>query len=181
MNNEIFENWMKQSGLVKKLQGFLALSVILNMFLFMQILPNNTKEKLAEVPKEVQASQAQDETTRQSKITEEELKEFVNKYLDNFFSSSQIALEFIQSFSSESLFERSLKGELETRISQKINSEFLLDDLFLESVSSTQAKAIILGRESFPNHDYENRSFTIQLIINTEKLQVESIPVFKIS
>lgn len=178
MNNEIFENWMKQPGLVKKLQGFLALSVILNMFLFMQILPNTAKEKT--VKAEPQAQIQEEKVTRQSKITELELKEFIDQYLDNFFSSSETALEFIQSFSSANLFEKSLKTELETRISQKINSKFMLDDLFLESVSSNQAKAIILGRETFPEHDYENRSFTIQLIINTEKLQVESIPVFKI-
>lgn len=170
---------MKQPGLIKKLQGFLALSIILNLFLFMQILPSATKE--TKVPIEVQSPvTAEENINRQSKISEAELKEFTEKYLENFFSSHEDSLEFIQDFSSTSLFERSLKSELETRISQKITSQFTVDDLFLDSVSSNQAKAIILGRETFPKHDYENRSFTIQLIINTEKLQVESIPVFKI-
>jgi len=178
MHSEFFESWMKQPGSIKKLQGVLALSVILNLFLFMQFLPSTDK---VETVVESQTLTTEDESNKQSKITEEELKEFVGKYMQNFFSSNEEALNYIKTFSSENLFERTIKKEMETRMEQKIISEFKLDDLFLDSVSSTEAKAIILGRESFPNRDYEERSFTIELIINTEKLQVESIPVFKVS
>lgn len=180
--DEAFKKWMAQPGVIKKLQGFLCLSVIINLFLAIQIVqPINQKSKEVknQIPQSIKVN-AEDEP-RQSKISETDLKDFIRKYITNFFDISSDAINFIKSFSSKNLFENSLKKELEARSTAKIISEFKLDDLILESISSNQAKALILGREIFPNGDYESRHFTIELIIDTEKIEVESIPVFKLS
>jgi hypothetical protein len=182
--NESFLAWMSQAGIVKKLQAGLAFSLVFNIFLFSQIISNRQQNKtIVKASKEKAPALIDDEAneTRQSKITETELKDFIKQYLKNFFSSSQDGLEFIETFSSKSLFDSSLKKELEFRISNKINSEFRIDDLFLESLSKKQAKTIIIGKENFPNKDYQARAITLELIIDTEKILVEAIPIFKIS
>lgn len=182
--NESFLAWMSQSGIVKKLQAALALSIVLNIFLCSQIISNKQQTKTSVKTINEKAPTVIDgdiNETRQSKITEKELKEFIKQYLENFFSSTPAGLEFIETFSSKSLFELSLKKELELRITNKISSEFKIDDIFLESISRKQAKTIVVGRETFPQKDYQTRSITLELIIDTEKILVESIPIFKIS
>jgi hypothetical protein len=182
--NEGFLEWMSQPGPIKKLQAAIALSIVLNIFLISQLIPARQQALSPIKTNKEKISMVQDGDSneiRQSKITETELKDFIKQYLNNFFSSTQVGLEFIETFSSKSLFEKNLRKELDLRITNRIESEFNIDDLFLESISSKQAKTIIIGQENFPKRDYQNRSFTIELIIDTERILVESIPVFKIS
>lgn len=194
MNLDFFQNWMGQPGQIKQLQLFLALSVLLLLFLSFQLL--NTNMELSKLEKsfrranlkstaEVLKPQAADVVDAKAKeqvpkISEAELRDFIGNYMIKFFTITEEANVFVEEHTTEALFESSIKDELLNRKTQKINSKFKVKNLLLESVDATTAKAICFGREHFPKGDYEDRDFIIELLVDTAKLNVKAIPVFKI-
>ena len=195
MNLDFFQNWMGQPGQIKQLQLFLALSVLLLLFLSFQLLNTNMElskleknfrranlKSAAEVLKPQAHGSLEGEPVQEQvpKISEAELRDFIGNYMIKFFTITEEANAFVAKHTAEALFESSIKNELLNRKTQKINSKFKVKNLLLESVDATTAKAICFGREHFPKGDYEDRDFIIELLVDTAKLNVKAIPVFKI-
>ncbi len=169
-----FNQWMQQPGLVKKLQLFLFISVLLNLILGQEII----NARLAKSKKQTIAQQQIPEIS--SQLTEVELRDFVTKYLEAFFDTSNESIALLASQTEAELFILEIKPEIIKRKDLALESHFELDDIYLDSLDDKHAKAISIGREVF-NGDYTDRNFTIELVINTKELKVESIPVFKVN
>lgn len=167
-----FAAWMRQAGIIKKLQLFLTVSLLLNFVLAQEII--RSKFRLDSVE-----TQSVEQLESSPQITEAELRDFVESYLLSFFDLSQKSFDFLEDNTVQDLFVHDLRPELVKRRELKIQSRFQLDDIYLDSLDSKHAKAICLGREVF-NGDYMDRNFNIELIVMSPELKVSSIPVFKV-
>ncbi|MDD9898631.1 MAG: hypothetical protein OXU45_06490 [Candidatus Melainabacteria bacterium] len=167
-----FQAWMRQAGIIKKLQLVLALSLLLNLALGQEIIRSKFISPMAETGLE-------QELEAKPQITEAELRDFVETYLLSFFDLSQKSFDFLEDKTVQDLFVHDLRPELVKRRELKLESRFQLDDIYLDSLDSGHAKAICLGREIF-NGNYMDRNFNIELIVQTPDLIVSSIPVFKV-
>lgn len=181
MNTKVFEKWMKQSGLVKQLQCYLALSVVFNLFLGMQLVNANSLKPTEQV--QVAESQGQASNPKQKlQVTEASINNFIRAFLDKFFKIDEESFAYIKEHSDADLFTSSLEAELKTRRSQEIKSKFRINSMYFESIGGDQVKAYCFGDEVFLAGDYQDRSFEIQLIINLAKgvgaFDVVAIPVF---
>lgn len=167
-----FAAWMRQAGIIKQLQLFLTVSLLLNFVLAQEII--RSKFRLDSVE-----TQSVEQLESSPQITEAELRDFVESYLLSFFDLSQKSFDFLEDNTVQDLFVHDLRPELVKRRELKIQSRFQLDDIYLDSLDSKHAKAICLGREVF-NGDYMDRNFNIELIVMSPELKVSSIPVFKV-
>lgn len=175
-NNTIFFDWMAQPGLVKKLQLALCLSLILNILFTIQLLEVQ-KKKTPVMPKEKLVKTNQEAGTT---INPEQIKKFTHIYLENFFKTSEESINFIQKHTDMNLFSETITIELENRQKQKLSSNFIIEDLYLEELSEKENKVIVLGQETFTDTKYQARNLTIELVIDKEKLKVKAIPLFKV-
>lgn len=175
-NNTIFFDWMAQPGLVKKLQLALCLSLILNILFTIQLLEVQ-KKKTPVMPKEKLVKTNQEAGTT---INPEQIKKFIHIYLENFFKTSEESINFIQKHTDMNLFSETIAIELENRQKQKLSSNFIIEDLYLEELSEKENKVIVLGQETFTDTKYQARNLTIELVIDKEKLKVKAIPLFKV-
>lgn len=173
MLEDAFSQWMQQAGLIKKLQLIVVLSLLLNLALVYELIESRI------IPKTVKESVSEELLTNESQISELELRNFVENYLVNFFDLSQSAIDTLANITDKELFALEIRPEMIRRQEMKLVSKFKLDDIFLDSLDEQHAKAICLGRELF-NGDYMDRNFSIELIIDTNNLVVQSIPVFRI-
>ena len=169
---------MQQAGIIKQLQLALTVAIIIIILLSEQLISNNltknpTTKKNPEQSKIIQQSP--------NPVTEEELNNLVRAYLNNFFSTKDEAIDYLKAHTETELFLHSIEPEIKKRIELKLTSQFEINDLYLESINNTQAKAICLGQESFPNGDYQNRNFTIEMLIDIATLKIVAIPVFQIN
>lgn len=169
-----FNQWMQQPGLVKKLQLFLLISVLLNLILGQEIIGSRL------IKSEKQPTAQKQILEISSKFTEAELRDFVTQYLKAFFDTSSESMALLASQTEAELFILEIKPEIIKRKDLALESHFELDDIYLDSLDDKHAKAISLGREVF-NGDYTDRNLTIELVINTKELKVEAIPVFKVN
>ena len=170
-----FKQWMHQPGIIKQLQLALTISIVIIILLSQQIISNKTSKDLANK----KAPVIEKEIPKQ--VTEDELNSLIQEYLSKFFSTKQEALEFLKAHTETDLYLHSIEPEVLKRTELKLRSEFELNDLYLESINSTQAKAICIGQENFPNGDYQARNFHIEIIIDTSSMKVVAIPVFQIN
>lgn len=175
--NSHFAAWMQKPGIIKKLQAFLALSISLNFILFGQIL--NIKQEILIKEKTKAHSQVLEKPIQEEKITEEELQKYIREYLDRLFHAKEESLEFLSIFTNAKLYTE-LKTLIDQRQGMGVESNFVLDDIFLESIDQDLAKAIILGQELFPKGEFKARAIELHLIVNTKTKQVLNIPVFKV-
>lgn len=188
LTNKYFEDWMLQSGKVKKLQLLLALAVIIILFLLSQIMSSMTNTKdissFNRAPASKQQVKASPEAKSRPKVTEGEAKAFVKGYLESFFSTEESAYSFVKLGTAEALFISSIESELLSRKEQSIKSEFKMSSIYVEPYKDTKVKAYVFGQEHFPNGDYENRKFTIEMILDIlngeQKIKVSAIPVFRV-
>jgi hypothetical protein len=173
-----FKQWMQQPGVVKQLQLALTVSIVIIILLTQQLISNNLIKH--ESNKEKSAVN-ETNTASQHQVTEDDLNNLIQKYLTEFFSTKEEALEFLKAHTVTDLYLSSIEPEVKKRIELKLTSTFELNDLYLESINATQAKAICIGQENFPNGDYQPRNFHIEIIIDTSSMKVVAIPVFQIN
>ena len=173
MLEDAFSNWMLQAGLIKKLQLIVVVSVLLNLALAYELIDSRI------VSKTVNETVSEDLLTNESQISELELRNFVESYLSSFFDLSQAAIDRLADMTDKELFVLEIRPEMIRCQEMQLKSKFQLDDIFLDSLDEQHAKAICLGRELF-NGDYMDRNFSIELIVDTKNLLVQSIPVFRI-
>lgn len=173
-----FKQWMQQPGIVKQLELALTISIVIIFFLGQQLLGDklSANQRTKETPNITKTTEAE---LRQ--VTEEELNSLIREYLDNFFSVQSESIEYLKLHTETDLYLHSIEPEIKKRIELKLISEFELNDLYLESINSTQAKAICIGQENFPQGDYQSRNLHIELIIDTSALKIVAIPVFQIN
>lgn len=172
-----FKSWMLKPGIVKQLQLYLFVSILLNILLVQQLLNINLKQ--VEAKKSIKVKKIIEEVKPQ--LSENDFKNFIQEYLGNFFSIEESALAYLQKHTDIELYENLIQVELLNRRKQKIHSKFNLEDIYIEEVNSNQVKAICIGREEFLADNYLPRNFTIEFIVDVLKLKVVSIPVFKVS
>ncbi len=170
-----FKQWMQQAGIIKQLQLSLTIAIIIIVLLSQQLISNNISKDQVTKKKAIVTE------TSPEKVSEEELNNVVKEYLNNFFSTKDEAIEYLKAHTETELFLHSIEPEIKKRIELKLASQFEINDLYLETINSNQAKAICLGQESFPNGDYQSRNFTIELLIDTTTLKTVAIPVFQIN
>jgi hypothetical protein len=163
-----FEYWILKPAIIKKLQVFLALSLTMNCLFIYQISTKKQEQKTPNVKKEI------------NQIKNEDLKLFINQYLNAFFGSNDTCFEFIKKHSSKELFEQSLKKEILLRREKNIKSKFQIVDLYLDINSNGSATSFITGVEIFENQEYINRNYFIEFTIDTTKLEITNIPKFEI-
>lgn len=164
--------WLKQPGIVKKLQIALVVSVCLNLGLALNKLP---KEKVL-LEEKVESKEFVKETS------ELEIKNFIKSYLNYFFSTGLVAQSFIQKHSGKDLFEVDLKPQLEMRTKKDLKSNFTVLDFYIETEAEDQFRVILVGIESFENKDYQNREITMILKLEktAEKFIISSVPKFEV-
>ncbi len=166
------KKWLEQLGIVKKLQVALVISWILIILLSMQLIKTNTQSETKAKAAPVEA-----------KLDMNQARTFARAYLENFFNASDDkSLAYLQAHSEEQLFVKNLYPELMTRRKEKILSELSIDQLYLEELTNTSAKAICFAREEFPHGNYQSRELTIEMLIDLSGAEpkVSSIPVFKV-
>jgi hypothetical protein len=138
----------------------------------MQLIKTNTLS-------ETKASTAPGE----AKLDMDSARTFARAYLENFFNAADDkSLAYLQAHSEEDLFMKNLYPELMARRKDKILSELSIDQLYLEELTNSSAKAICFAREEFPGGSYQSRELTIEMLIDLSGLEpkVSSIPVFKV-
>ncbi len=176
MQNNFVFSWMRQSGLVKKLQLFLALSLVLNLCLAQSIL-------LKRIPANNKANNENKQTLEQindkPQISHHELKQILEKYLISFFRTDSVSLAYIKSLSSEALFNESISAEFMQRQKLNLNASFKLSDYFIEQSDNQQYKLIALGEEIFPQGNYQNRKIEIELIFDSKSMHFTQISKFQ--
>ena len=174
------QEWLKQPGIIKKLQTFLAVSICLNIFFIFDKIPKRTAK--AQAPTVVQAEE------RLDGITDTELSRFVHEYLKYFFNTGIIAEKYIAEKTSPELFEAQIKEQLAIREENKLESNFNILDSYSETLTreakTEELKIIIAGTENFSNKDYQARTITMSFIIKADlesrDLLVTAIPEFKV-
>lgn len=177
----IFFRWMKNPGIVKKLQALILISMIINILLVIHILElTNQKHKQT-----IQSSKNSKENPEVANTTElsldkESLKAFIKEYLDNFFKTDKEAVAFITKHTETKLFEQSLKAEIEKRKNQNLSSSFEITDSYIEGIDDHNIKALIVGQEIFTDQSYAARNISLELLIDIETLEVKAIPLFEV-
>lgn len=174
-----FKQWMQQAGIIKQLQLALCVSITIIVLLSQQLISINISKDQAKKKHTTKTEEVQPTVSKQA--TEEDLHNLVKTYLSNFFSTQDEAIDYLKTHTDTELFLHSIEPELQKRRELKLNSLFTINDLYIESINSNQAKAISLGQENFPNGDYQSRNLTIEMLIDTETLQIVAIPVFQIN
>lgn len=108
---------------------------------------------------------------------EQEIDTFIDKYLKNIFSSnSDSDLIWLEKHSDQKFFLDTLSKHLNTRIKKQITSNFIIKRLYREKLGANNIeKIIIFGEERFTNSNYQNRVLVIELVLNTESLEVKEI------
>lgn len=190
MANQFFESWMKQSGQVKQLQLYLAVAVLMIIFLLSQLMNNAVQSPDKSKFKNNQQIEAgaKGSSAAQSKVnrvSEQEVEAFTRDYMTKFFSTEDSSYDFIKAHTVGSMFVSTIAPEINARREQKITSVFKINNLYVEVFSPTQIKAYCFGRETFPEGDYEDRKFVVEMIVDVPQgkekdLKVSSIPVFRV-
>jgi len=165
-----FELWMLKPAIIKRLQVFLALSLILNCLFIHQII--NKKITSIKTKKTI--------TKIENTFNENKLKNFLNEYFKNFFGNTQENLDFIKMKTDSELFETSIKKEIETRIKKNILSKFEITDIYVEELESGLARGFIAGIEIFNDQKYLNRNYLIEILIDIKTQKIIKIPKFEI-
>lgn len=169
---------MQRPGIIKQLQLYLTISILLNILLTQQIFNLRIKEGIKPETKKEKSIKEKSKTVS---LPEEDLRDFIQEYLENFFSIEESSLDYLQSHTDIELYESTIKTELLNRQKQKIQSKFNLEDIYIEAINDKQVKAICIGIEDFLAGDYISRNFTIEFIVDATKFKIVSIPVFKVN
>ena len=164
-----FECWMLKPAIIKRLQVFLALSLVFNCLFIYQITQAN--KPICSKPAELKTGTI---------ISDDKLKSFINDYLSAFFGVDTASLEFIKKHSEAKLFTQNLEAEILARQKKNIKSKFQVIDFYLDRKSETSATSFISGIEIFENQEYQNRNYFIEFNIDTDKLIITNIPKFQI-
>ena len=166
--------WLEQAGIVKKLQIALAISICLNLFLCLSIIPKPSK-KIAEAQEEIIEKE-------EKTISETKIKNFIKDYLNYFFGTGLVAKSFIEKHTENNFFENELAQQLESRTQKKLSSNFNVMDFYIEAIGGSNYKVILVGIESFENKDYQDREITMILVLEhaNDSFIVQSIPQFDI-
>jgi|GEM_PF-6283945 len=161
--------WLEQLGIVKKLQVALVLSWILIILMGMQLISSESKQKLI---KTIAQTSAVSSST--------DIESFARNYINKLFATnSDENMSFLQEHSDSDLYLNNIYPELKAREKQKIHSEFQINQLYIEAENETKSKIVCFGKESFPQGSYQSRELTLELLLDTSKLKVLSIPVFR--
>ncbi len=164
------QKWLEQLGIVKKLQVALILSWILIILLGWQIMELN------------QNSEKTNPVVGVPELDLNRAKVFATKYLEVFFSQvTDEGLQYLKNHSDEKLFIGNIYPELTARRKDNIESDFIIDQLYIEAVTNTSSKAICFGQERFPSGAYQTRDLNIELLIDQSGAEpkITAIPVFR--
>lgn len=164
------QKWLEQLGLVKKLQLALLLSWILIILLGWQIMKINHN------------SEKHDPVVGVPELDLNRAKVFASDYLKIFFNPvTDQGLEYLKKHSNEELFIKNIYPELTARRKENIESNFTIDQLYIEAVTNTSSKVVCFGQERFPSGAYQTRELSIELLIDQSEAEpkVASIPVFR--
>lgn len=165
--DHFLNQWQSNPGIVKQLQAYLLISILINLSLAVHLIRNDHKQ--------IQENNQHQKSKEPIQIT---LKDFIPEYTKKMFATDIESEKFLETHSAKSLF-TILKEQLLKRREQQIQSLIEIEDLYIDTISSTEARSFITGIEKSNSHQI--RSFNIELIINPQKGIVDSIPKFKIS
>lgn len=174
--------WLKQPGILKKLQIALALSLCTNVFLLIKQIPKVEKEEKAIVVTNSEMKKTLDEEEKVQSLTEFDIKNFIKNYLNYFFSTGLVAQSYIEKHSNYELFQSELEPQLLAREEKNLSSNFHIHDFYIEEINLNEHKVILVGTESFDDNAYEDRQITMIMILDEieEGLRVQAIPKFEV-
>lgn len=172
---------MSQPGIVKKLQASLVFSIIINLGLILQIIELNQREHHRYIQSTNKVTKIKaSEAISTPRMSVADIQFFAKEYIKNFFQIDDESLDFIKQHTQSDLFLNNIEPEILNRRSQKLISNFLISDIFIDDIDDKLSKALIIGIERFENNNLSPRTIHLELIIDIEELKVKEIPVFDV-
>ncbi len=173
---QLWQRWQRQSGLIKKLELALILSLGLITCLGIQVFDSSQKLEEAQKP------YTQKETHKQEEYqySEEEIKTFSQEYLEKFFQITDEAEKFLLEHTENKFYQEHLVKQVLKRRELQLNSKLEILDLLIEADKGELVKIYCTGIENFSQEEFQDRNIHIQLIINSKTKSVINIPIFEI-
>lgn len=182
MKFDLYQRWLRNSGLIKKLHLSIFILSLLLLVSIMQLVSLN--KKIADYSQRagdnIKVKEAASDISKTTNLQNFDSHSFIKTYLERFFGTNDSDFNFISDKTESGLYVQKVYPELKARQKLALQSKFKLKNIISEDYGSNSIKFICFGREIFTNQEYQDRSLIIELVVDLNTRKVIAIPVLKV-